>query len=92
MRIMIKIISGIGILNLLIGLPSVILVLSLRSPSLVATGMLSLLIFWLLRMVVRHVSQTKSWAEVGVILVCSTYFPTYFMWLCLNNLLEAILR
>lgn len=89
---MLKIIAWLGWINLLIGLPSVLLVMSLRSLSLVATGLLSILTFWLLRMIVKHISQTKSWPEVGVMAMCGVYFPTFIMWTCANNLVAAILH
>ncbi len=91
-QFMLKIINWLGWVNLLIGLPSVLLVLNLRSLSLVATGLLSILTFWLLRMVVRYISQAKSWTEVGVMAMCGVYFPTFIMWICSINLVEAILR
>jgi hypothetical protein len=91
-RTMLKIISWISWVNLLIALPSVLLVFTLKSYVLFSTGILSLLTFWLLRMVVRHIRQSKSWAEVGVIAMCGVYFPAYIMWLCIGNLVEAILH
>jgi hypothetical protein len=91
-RVMLKIINGIGMINLLIGLPSVVLVLSLRSLSLAFTGLLSILTFWLLRMIARHISQTRSWTEFGVLAMCGVYFPSFILWLSSISLLDAILR
>lgn len=91
-RVMLKIIAGLGWINLIIGLPSVLLVLNLRSLSLVATGLLSILTFWLLRMIVRHITNTKSWTEIGVMAMCGVYFPAFVMWVCASNLVSAILQ
>jgi hypothetical protein len=91
LKTMLRIIAWLGWINLLIGLPSVLLVLNLRSLSLVATGLLSILTFWLLRMVVTQLTHTKSWPELGVLAMCGVYFPTFIMWICASNLLEAIL-
>jgi hypothetical protein len=91
-QVMLRIIAWLGWINLLIGLPSVLLVMNLRSLSLVATGLLSILTFWLLRMIVKHITHTKSWPEVGVLVMCGVYFPTFIMWTCATNLIEAIVR
>ena len=91
-RLMLKIIHGISIINLLIGLPSVFLVLSLKSLSLAFTGSLSILTFWLLRMIVSHISKTRSWTELGVLIMCGVYFPSFILWLSSSSLIEAILH
>ena len=91
-RAMLKMIGWIGWANLIIGLPSVLLVLNLRSLSLVATGFLSILTFSLLRMIVRHITHTASWIEAGVAAMCGIYLPIFIIWLCATNLVECILR
>ncbi len=49
-KTMLRIVGWIGWANLLLGIPSVMLVLSFRSLPLVFSGLLSILTFWLLRM------------------------------------------
>lgn len=92
MRIMLKIISGIGWTNLLIGLPSLLLTLGAPNSSLTATGVLSVLTFVLLRMTLRHIRQSKSWVEIGIAAMSGVYFPAFIMWVSAINLIDTVVR
>lgn len=89
-KMMLNIITGLGWINLAVGIPSVLMVIFVRSPSLFFTGLLSTLTFYLLRMIVTHIAQSKNWGEVGVVAMGGVYFPLIIMWLCTSNLIDAI--
>ena len=56
-----------------------------REPVLV-TGLVSLFVYWLVKMKINYITGSKSWIEVSVTMACGLYLPVFTLILAVCTL------
>jgi hypothetical protein len=91
-RTLLTIINRVAWVNLVVGLLNVLLSYPLihRNEPLLVSGLLSVMMFFIMRAMIKHTLLSRNWLEACSVIFLGVLFPSFILWISVANMTGVI--